>query len=271
MEDRGAGVSESAPPPTNVLGLPIRPLTADGLVAWLVNRARLGARTTVCYANAHTVNLACKDARYRAVLMGSDLLYADGASVVWASRWSERPLPERMTAADYFPRFARRCADSGLSLYMLGGQEGIAEEAAARLQGDSPGLRVVGTHHGYFSAEESNGIVAGINAARADVLVVGMSSPWQECWLAKNAGALNVPVRWCVGALFDYLAGVERRAPAWLCRVGGEWVFRLMVDPVGKWRRYLVGNPMFVVNTLRWRIRGRAAMNEGEAAPASEG
>ena len=239
-----------------VLGLPVRPLTTDGLIEALVGRALSRVRTTVCYANAHTANLACRDPAYRAVLSGCDLLYADGASIVWASRWSGRRLPERMTAADYFPRFARRCAESGLSLYLLGGRKGVAEAAAARLRGSLPGLRIVGTHHGYFAEADSARVIADINTARPQVLAVGLSSPRQERWLAEHVGDLEVPVRWCVGALFDYLAGHESRAPAWLCRIGGEWLFRLMMDPVGKWKRYLIGNPRFVWNVLRWRFSG---------------
>jgi N-acetylglucosaminyldiphosphoundecaprenol N-acetyl-beta-D-mannosaminyltransferase len=274
----------------DVMGLPLRPLTAEGLVALLIERAQARLSTTVYYANAHTANLARRDARFRRTLCGGDILYADGASIVWASRWSTRRLPRRMTAADFFPRFARRCAETGVTLYLLGGRPGIAEQAAANLRAELPNLRIVGTHHGYFADEESARVVAEINAARPDALLVGLSSPRQEFWLAEHAGrprearaaapvaqprearaatpvaqppsavALDVPVKWCIGALLDYFAGVERRAPAWLCNIGGEWLFRLLVDPVGKWRRYLVGNPVFVWNALRWRLfeRGRA-------------
>ncbi len=251
------------PPSIDVLGLPIRPLSTAGLIDWIIGRAREGERATVCYANANTANLAYRDERYRLVLRASEMLYADGMSIVWASRWSERRLPERMTAADYFPRFARRCGQSGLSLYLVGGKPGIAEKAADRLRADSPDLKIVGTHHGYFGEEQSDRVVAKINASGPDVLVVGMASPRQEFWLAEQAGGLRVPVRWCVGALFDYLAGKERRAPAWLCRMGGEWLFRLLMDPVGKWRRYLIGNPRFVLNVLLWRRGRRVDKDEG--------
>ena len=249
------------PSPVDVLGLPIRPLRTKWLIEALVERAAAGVRTTACYANAHTVNLACSDLRYRRILEDSDLLYADGASIVWASRWSEEPLPQRMTAADTFPLLARRCANRGLSIYLLGGKEGVAQRAAERLSEEISGLRIAGTHHGYFADKDSAAVVEAINAARPDLLAVGMSSPRQEYWLAHHRDRLKVPVRWCVGALFDYLAGVERRAPEWLCRIGGEWFFRLLVDPAGKWRRYVIGNPLFVWNTLRWRLRGRAMVS----------
>ncbi len=252
----------------DVMGLPIRPLRTDGLIDLLVDCARRGIRTTACYANAHTVNLAASDASFGELLRSADVLYADGASVVWASRWSERPLPERMTAADYFPRFAERCAAEGLSLFLLGGRPGVADRAAEALRrhvesatpGDreSSALRIAGACDGYFDEARSADVIERIRASGADVLVVGLSSPRQERWLAEHSDAIDVPVRWCVGGLFDYLAGRERRAPAWLRRMGGEWLFRLCVDPVGKWRRYLLGNPLFVWRAL-WRGLPRPA------------
>jgi N-acetylglucosaminyldiphosphoundecaprenol N-acetyl-beta-D-mannosaminyltransferase len=249
--------STTLPEPVEVLGLPVRPLTTGELVELLVNRARAGLRTTVSYANAHTETLAAKNENFRAALCGCDLLYADGASVVWASRWSRRRLPERMTAADYFPLFARRCADSGVSLYLLGGRPGVAKAAASRLRGEIPALKIVGTHDGYFGDAESEGIVGEINTSSPQVLIVGLSSPRQELWMLRHAEALRAPILWCVGALMDYWAGIERRAPRWLCRLGGEWLFRLWEDPTGKWRRYVIGNPTFVWHVLRW-VHGKA-------------
>ncbi len=258
------------PRPIDVLGLPIRPLTTVGLIDALLHRAAAGVRTTVCYANAHTVNLAFADPRFRDTLAGCDLLYADGASVVWASRWSDKRLPERMTAADYFQCFAEGCAERGLSLYVLGGRDGIADRAAQRLRRDVPGLKIAGARSGHFDWADSNEIIDAINSARPDVLAVGMSSPRQERWLAEHGAKLSPPVRWCVGALFDYLAGQERRSPAWLCRIGCEWMFRLAVDPVGKWRRYLLGNPRFVWNALSWRITGSKRAAPLEALPVTK-
>lgn len=243
------------PEPVEVLGLPIRPLNTRGLMAKLVNRARAGLRTTVHYANAHTANLAMANALFHQTLRDCDLLYADGASIVWASRWSRQQLPERMTSADYFPVFAQNCADTGLSLYLLGGRPGVADAAAQHLCRTIPDLRIAGLHHGYFDDAQSETVIETINASRPDVLIVGLSSPRQEYWVSRHAATLAPPVRWCVGALLDYLAGHERRAPSWLCSLGGEWLFRLLADPAGKWQRYLLGNPIFVWNTLAWAWR----------------
>jgi len=267
---------ETLPQPIGVLGLPIRPLTAARLAECLVARASAGIRTRVCYANAHTANLAWRDPAYREVLSRSELLYADGAAIVWASRLGRHPLPARLTAADHFPGFARTCAAARLPLFLLGGHPGVAEAAATALRRDIEALEIAGTAHGYFAAEDSPAIVERINACRPAVLVIGLSSPRQEFWMFSHWEQLRVPVCWCVGALLDYLAGRERRGPDWLCRMGGEWLYRLAMDPRGKWRRYLFGNPRFLWNVIRWRLGRGPRYPEGAAsawsdsAPASQ-
>src|SRR5262245_21837153 len=119
-----------------------------------------------------------------------------------------------MTAADYFTDFAARCAKRGLSLYLLGGQAEIAQRAADELTSGIPALRIAGAHGGYFDdGDASARLIDQINDSNADALILGMGSPRQERWLAENASRLRPPLRWCVGALFDYLAGREPRAP----------------------------------------------------------
>lgn len=245
------GERAELPAAVDLLGFAVRPLRMSELVGVLVERAAARRATNVAYLNAHTVNLAADDSAYADALRHTDLLYADGVSVVWASRWLGRGLPERMTSADYFPLFAERCAERGLSLYLLGGEPGVASRASLALRRRSPRLVVAGTRDGYFADWDSERVIADINAAKPDVLVLGLGSPRQELWLARHADALRVPVRWCVGALLDYLAGVESRAPAWLRAAGCEWLYRLLADPVGKWRRYILGNPRFVWQVLR--------------------
>jgi N-acetylglucosaminyldiphosphoundecaprenol N-acetyl-beta-D-mannosaminyltransferase len=201
----------------------------------------------VHYLNAHVFNLARQDREFRRLLSQCDLLYADGISVVWAARLLGYSIPERLTAADYFAEFCGACAAQSLSVFLVGGAAGVAEVAADRLVRGIPGLQVAGTSHGYLSPRDSAELVRRINDSGADVLVVGMNSPNQEQWLHRYGWDLEVPVRWSVGALLDYFSGVERRAPEWVCRFGGEWLFRMMVNPSRRWRRYTLGNASFAL------------------------
>lgn len=242
-----------------VLGFPVRSIRRDELVDLLLERTAGPDSTTVGYLNANTFNLAQRDANLRRDLINCDILYPDGISIVWASRVLGSPLPERMTAADFFPSFVAGCAKQGRSIYLLGGAPGVAERAAARLRRELPSLKIVGARDGFFSDRDALRVVDAINAAAPDALIIGMGSPRQERFAAIERHRLRAPLRWCVGALFDYLAGEEPRGPQWMCDAGFEWLFRLAADPVGKWRRYVVGNPRFVAAVLRARAaQGRA-------------
>jgi N-acetylglucosaminyldiphosphoundecaprenol N-acetyl-beta-D-mannosaminyltransferase len=115
-----------------------------------------------------------------------------------------------------------------------------------------PRLQIVGVCDGFFQENGTGGadLIAEINRAKPHVLFVGMGVPRQEKWLAAQRSIIDAPVCWAIGALFDYVAGVERRVPKWLASMGLEWFWRLMIDPKGKWRRYLIGNPLFLYRIL---------------------
>jgi N-acetylglucosaminyldiphosphoundecaprenol N-acetyl-beta-D-mannosaminyltransferase len=235
------------PPAIDFAGMDLLPLTRGELIRTLIALAHQRKRTTVHYLNAHVFNIARQDCEFRQLLSQCDLLYADGISVVWAARLLGYSIPERLTAADYFVEFCRACAAESLSLFLVGGAAGVAEVAAERLKRHVPGLQIAGTSHGYPSPRDSADLVRRMNESGAHVLVVGMNSPNQERWIHRYGSDLDLPVRWSVGALLDYFAGVERRAPKWVCRNGGEWLFRLMVDPSRRWRRYVLGNASFAL------------------------
>ena len=207
----------------------------------------------VTYLNAHCSNLAARDAEYRAAVNRFGLVYADGQGVVWGSRALGAPVPERVNAGDFIPDFCRLCASEGIRLFLLGSYEGVPERAAQTWSKAAPGLTVAGTRHGFFTPEEEESVAAQINAARPNILIVGMSAPRQELWTLRWAQRLHVPVIWCVGALFEYFSDTRLRAPVWMRRAGLEWLFRLALEPRRLWRRYLVGNARFVWRVLRAR------------------
>ncbi len=252
-----------------VMGLPLWAVDTEGLIHLLVDRASRGVPSRVCYLNAHSWNLSRRDPTFRELLATADVLYADGMSVVWASRLLGGDLPARLSSADYVEDFALACAARGVSLYLLGGAEDVANRAAERLTEHVPGLHVAGTHHGYFDVDEADEVVDRINQASPDLLMVGMGSPRQERFSADNRSKLDVPVIWSVGALFDYLADVEWRAPRWICQTGLEWAFRLAVDPRGKLGRYLVGNPVFVGSVVKARVL--QSLRNGSGRPIEVG
>ena len=247
------------PAPLPFLECHLHPVTTRQFMEILAQAAKPSALSTqhsallVTYLNAHCSNLAARDAEYRGAVNRFGLVYADGQGVVWASRALGAPVPERVNAGDFIPDFCRLCASEGIRLFLLGSYEGVPERAAQTWSKAAPGLTVAGTRHGFFTPEEEESVAAAINAARPDILIVGMSAPRQELWALRWAQRLHVPVIWCVGALFEYFSDTRPRAPVWMRRAGLEWLFRLALEPRRLWRRYLVGNARFVWRVLRAR------------------
>src|SRR5262249_42842994 len=147
--------------------------------------------------------------------------------------------------------------DRGYRYFLLGGSPGTPERAATLLERDFPGIHIAGHCHGYVSLGEARDVVATINRARPEMLLVAMGNPLQERWLHDHLDALRVPVSVGVGGLFDHWAGSLHRAPLWVRRLGIEWAQLLLQQP-HKWRRYVLGNPKFIVRAIR-DIRGPMA------------
>ena len=211
-----------------------------------------GPRRRVMYANAHVLNQSQERLDLRRALQRADLVYCDGYGVQVAARALDVPVPHRMTGADWIWALAGLCQASGRSLYLLGAEPGVARAAAARLERWYPRLRVAGAHHGYFEvgSPHDERVVEAVNAARPDIVLVGMGSPKQELWVDRHADGLEARVVWTVGALFDYVSGRVPRAPHWLADNGLEWIFRLGIEPRRMWRRYLLGNPVFLSRVI---------------------
>jgi len=241
----------------DVLGVGVDPVDLDGLLARVGALVRANARATVAYANVHVVNVAARDEGLRAFLTGADLVYCDGGGVVLGARLLGERLPGRMTGADWIWALAAAAEANGWRIFWLGGEPGVAAEAARRLQARHPGLRVA-TEHG-FVADEA-GVVGAINAFAADIVLVGMGTPLQERWVARNRAALTAPVVWVTGATADFVSGKVDRGPAWLHQ-RQEWLARLLVDPRRLWRRYLVGNTVFLARVARARVAQKRSIS----------
>ena len=174
-------------------------------------------------------------------LKAADLVTADGMPLVVLSKLLLNPLPERVTGADMVPAICRRCAEEGLSVYVLGGDQ-IAVEEAFRRMDFAKGLRIAGIDPVFVKLDESQPeIVERINAAKPDVLFVALGNPKQELWMGRNAGKLDVPVMIGVGGTFNFIAGRVKRAPVWMQKTGLEWIYRILQEPGRLWRRYAYG------------------------------
>jgi N-acetylglucosaminyldiphosphoundecaprenol N-acetyl-beta-D-mannosaminyltransferase len=239
-----------------LLGLPVDSLDVRGLldaVGGLIAEGRQRPGRTVAYLNVHVANTAYKTPDLTAFLKGVDLCYCDGAGIVLGARLMGHRLPGRMTGADWIWDLAQEAADQGWRIFWLGGKPGVTDRAAVELRGRHPSLEVE-SDHGYHTEETTPGLLARINAFAPDILLVGMGTPVQERWVARYLEGLEVPVVWCLGATADFVAGEVDRGPAWLHN-NQEWLARLITEPRRLWKRYLVGNPIFLARVTRDRLR----------------
>ena len=217
-----------------------------------ISTGSYGRTRHLCYVNAHSLNLAFRDDRYRAALRSADLVLNDGIGLDLAARMRGRRFPENLNGSDFTLRLLELAADKGWRVYLYGGQPGVAATVRERLSQTIEHLQVVGICDGYSprSAEE---IVEDIRAARADVVIVGLGQPLQELWLDAHLAGTGCHLGVGVGAFLDFISGRVARAPRWMNRFGIEWLFRLAHEPGRLWRRYIVGNPLFLWRA--WRLR----------------
>ncbi len=232
---------------SEILGVKIDRLSTDQVLDRISQFVASGKPHQIIYINVDCVNRYKKDLRYRKIVNEADLVYPDGMGVVWASKFSGKPLSERVNAGDFLPDLCKLCVEKKYALYLLGGEEDVARKAADYLREEYKDLKIVGAHHGFFENKNEEKIIREINHLSPDILLVGMGVPRQEKWIKRNLQQLNIPVCWGVGALFDYYSNRIKRAPLWVRGIGMEWLFRLVIEPARLWKRYIIGNFLFAI------------------------
>jgi N-acetylglucosaminyldiphosphoundecaprenol N-acetyl-beta-D-mannosaminyltransferase len=252
-------VSRPAGPRRLLFGLEVDALRLTEVVALAEATVAGRGRLLVGVVNAAKIARLRTDPVLRDSLLTSDVLLADGQSVVWASRLLGRPLPERVAGIDLFAALLDLADEAGLRVYLLGATPDVVGRLGAVVAERWPGVKVVGADDGYFRDDEAGEVADRIAASRPDLLFLGMPTPRKETFVATHGPGLDVPVVHGVGGSFDVLAGVTRRAPAGWQRCGMEWAYRLLQEPRRLWRRYLVTNTAFLGLTVAERIRPRPA------------
>ncbi len=247
------GAERPIPPELDFFGVPIINTTMDEALDWIAARAgeRDGRKSLLAFVNPDCLNIAYTHESYRAVLQNAARVLPDGIGVKIGCRMLGVGLAANVNGTDLFPRLCERAAREDLPLFLLGARPGIAEQMAENMRQRHPALVVAGIQHGYFDPGEETAIIDRINASGARILLVAFGVPRQELWLARHHERLLPPVRMGVGGLFDFYSGRIPRAPLWLREIGFEWVWRLAQEPGRMWRRYLLGNPLFLYRVWR--------------------
>jgi alpha-1,3-mannosyltransferase len=248
MYDYLCGISKRT-----ILDVPVYVATASQAVELLDARFERTQSTIVAFANAHALNVARQDDSVRAVLRKSIVLN-DGIGVDIASLvLFGKAFPHNLNGTDFIPHYLQSTTRR-YRIFLLGSRSGVAERARQFFSRQFPRHQIVGCHHGHFAKDETATINAMIKASNADVVLVAMGNPKQELWLAGNLQATGARLGFAVGALFDFVAGDASRAPPWIRAIRLEWLYRLFREPARLTRRYLVGNPLFILRILGQRF-----------------
>jgi N-acetylglucosaminyldiphosphoundecaprenol N-acetyl-beta-D-mannosaminyltransferase len=249
----GEGVA-AAPDHVELLGITVNNLTMDEAVEDLVAKAKGSVPSQVCFVNADCANIAWDNNEYRRVLSSSALVLADGIGMKLAGRMLNRNIRQNVNGTDLLPRLCKLLEKEALGIYLLGGKSGVAADVERWMRSQFPELPVRGYHHGYFSPEELPEVIADIKASRAEVLLVAFGVPKQDQWIEEHLGETGALLAMGVGGLFDFYSGRIPRAPAWIREVGMEWFYRFWQEPRRMWRRYFVGNAVFLTRVVRERL-----------------
>lgn len=241
----------------SVLGVAVDAIDLPLAVARIGDWVARGEAAYVCIRDANGVILCQDDPDLRAIHARAGMVTPDGMPLVWMLRWAGDRAVDRVYGPDLVTAV---CADPKLRRarhYFHGGGPGVADRLAATLAARHPGLVVAGTGtppYGEVPSDERDAIIERINAARPDIVWVGLSTPKQERWMAAHVGRVSSAVLIGVGAAFDFHAGLKPQAPRWMQRSGTEWIFRLATEPRRLAGRYARTVPRFIALALAERV-----------------
>lgn len=257
----------------DLCGLQVLATSLDQLASEIERQLAPG-RQPACLAclNPHSHFLTLVEPLFRQALLQVDWLVPDGAGIILGSRLTGGTLRRRITGADVFQRVCQMLqARGGMRVFFLGSSDETLRLIQERMRIDYPDVVFAGSYAppftDGFSEANSMTMIEAVNAARADVLWVGMTAPKQEVWINQNLAKLDVRFAGSVGAVFDFYSGKVERAPLPLQRLGLEWLLRLVQQPRRLWRRTFVSAPLFLLHVLAHRVRARRTPATG-AGPA---
>lgn len=212
------------------------------------------SKSRIFFLNAHCFNLAQKNIHYLRNLNAAEFVLNDGIGVELGAKAFNISLKENLNGTDFTPEVLKILNEEKMSLYLLGGNPGIAEEASENILKDFPDIIILGARNGYFT--DPIEVLADINQVKPDLLLVGMGVPIQEGWISQYFDELDATLIMAVGAYLDFASGRITRAPALIRKIRMEWVYRLLLEPKRMFKRYIIGNAVFFIHIMKFAKKG---------------
>lgn len=214
-------------------------------------------KSFVVAINVDVVMKIESDKYLKSIVDSADMVLVDGKPLVWISKIHKRPVKAKISGSDLVPELCSVAAHKGYTMFVLGGKDGVAENAKKRLEEQYPEIKIVGTYAPPFGFEKNQRELDKINKMISDVhpdmLIACFGCPKQEKWIFENYQKYNATVSICAGATVDFLAGNVKRAPKWMSEHGFEWLYRFFQEPKRLFTRYFVDDVQ--VLKLIWKYR----------------
>ncbi len=212
---------------------------------------------TLITLNAALLMMMKTNSELSAACNAGDIIVADGMPIVWSTRLLGTPLVDRVAGVDLMSSLLEAGSSEGISVYFLGAKQEVIDTLLKICESRYPGLKIAGSRNGYFKEADYPEVIREIAASKADILFIGMPTPFKELWGEKYRNELGAKVIFGVGGSFDVIAGYVKRAPVWMQNSGLEWLWRLLMEPRKMWKRYLVTNSQFLLTLGKELVRKR--------------
>ncbi|MDD4310371.1 MAG: WecB/TagA/CpsF family glycosyltransferase [Candidatus Cloacimonetes bacterium] len=239
----------------NVFGIKICNISMPEALILIDEKISKQEKTPVYFVNADCMNKVYVDKEYYAVLKGTKVILPDGIGINLAGKMLGTPVRENVNGTDLLPLLCDLSVNRSYGLYLLGAAPKVAETMKEKLLLRYPKLNICGARDGFFDwRTEAERVIEEINQSKPDILLVALGAPLQEKFINRYGDSIDATIQMGVGGLFDFYSGRIARAPLWMRQIGLEWVFRLIQEPKRMWRRYILGNPLFLARVFRWKM-----------------
>lgn len=238
----------------NILNCPIDKLTMDETIKQIDNSIVSKTHLHHVVVNAAKMVHMQEDKELHESVVSSDIINADGQAVVWASKFLNQPLPERVAGIDIMQNLVKLSHEKGYKVFFFGAKEEVVKGVVDKYSEMYSSDIIAGYRNGYFKKDEETTIAKQIADSEADILFVAISSPTKEIFLNTHKDIINTPFVMGVGGSFDVVSGKVTRAPVWMQNNGLEWFYRFLQEPRRMWKRYLVTNSLFLYYVFKEKL-----------------
>lgn len=242
----------------NILGVQVSSITNPHLLDAFTERIQHKQKTQVCITPVNSVLAATQNPVILDIYNKAEFVLCDGMPIKWAAGFLNTPIVERITGLDLLPNLVAHCAKHDFTIFLLGASPGVGDKLKQTILTQYPNCKVVGVYvppfMKVFSAEENKKMIDAINAVSPDVLLVSLTAPKQDIWIAENIHHVNATIQIGIGGAFEVMAGLAKRAPKWMHAAGLEWFYRFIQEPKRLFRRYFIEAPLFIPLIIKQKL-----------------